>query len=167
MIFSSACPSIDWSVGPSRTKAVAVAPTAADGDGDAANKVNEAHSDSEKSDRECGICKESVIRCSDQQVEALFCGHVFHTECISKVWSVGNWPHGSCPYRCRHVPVEIEGDNRVSDHAAPEWELIDDQGQEIDQIFSENASSGGGNAAASSSSAVAPAVVNSGPGMLL
>lgn len=68
----------------------------------------------EVSDIECGICKES-IRNSTEPVEALFCGHVFHSVCINNVWTVGRKERGSCPYRCRQVVTVTEGDALGSD----------------------------------------------------
>ena len=123
-------------------------------------------SDGEKSDRLCGICEESVINCRGEEVEALFCGHVFHTSCISKVWTVGNWPRGSCPYRCRPVleSIEVPASNRVDpdQHAADGWEVIDNDENALNPEMIGPIRVDSGVAAESSSGSLTP-----GSGMLL
>lgn len=77
----------------------------------------------ERSELTCGICLQPH---GEDAVEALECGHVFHSECLDKWWKTASpAPEaGDCPNRChtfvhrQHQPATIvqeEEDERAFD----------------------------------------------------
>lgn len=67
----------------------------------------------------CCICHDVLIT-PGMEVEALGCGHVFHSECLSQCRNVGGFSNQWCPFKCHESTTSQR-------HFAPEddtWEII-------------------------------------------
>ena len=72
----------------------------ADGDG-AMEAVNAALSGASDNSKVCVICYQALTASwSNGELLALTCGHVFHSMCLEKTWTIGQHPRGWCPFRC-------------------------------------------------------------------
>lgn len=59
---------------------------------------------------QCCICQKSMNHRSEQLM-ALACSHVFHTQCITECWEKLHKPRSWCPYKCNQCPNVVEDDN--------------------------------------------------------
>ena len=59
----------------------------------------------------CTVCQDTMSPV-EHSLLALECGHVYHSQCIERVWSVGGWPVGWCPSKCQSATVVPDDDDR-------------------------------------------------------
>ena len=60
---------------------------------------------------QCCICQKSMNHRSGEELMALQCSHVFHTQCITECWEKLHKPRFWCPYKCNQCPNVVEDDN--------------------------------------------------------
>lgn len=60
---------------------------------------------------QCCICQKSMNHRSGEELMALECSHVFHTQCITECWEKLHKPRSWCPYKCNQCPNVVEDDD--------------------------------------------------------
>ena len=60
---------------------------------------------------QCCICQKSMNHRSGEELMALECSHVFHTQCITECWEKLHKPRFWCPYKCNQCPNVVEDDD--------------------------------------------------------
>ena len=65
------------------------------------------------SELECRICHDTF---GEQQVEALLCGHVFHTDCINNYCRISDKTRQNCcPFKCHAASIDVAFDEDDDD----------------------------------------------------
>ena len=59
---------------------------------------------------QCCICQKKMNH-RTEELMALACSHVFHTQCITECWEKLHKPRSWCPYKCNQCPNVVEDDN--------------------------------------------------------
>lgn len=59
---------------------------------------------------QCCICQKKMNH-RTEELMALACSHVFHTQCITECWEKLHKPRSWCPYKCNQCPNVVEDDD--------------------------------------------------------
>ena len=66
---------------------------------------------------QCCICQKKMNH-RTEELMALACSHVFHTQCITECWEKFHKPRSWCPYKCNQCPNVVEDDDDHDDFLA-------------------------------------------------